>query len=71
VPSKETNQKPPGLISPFNKIFSENLKVAVHGDYPDLDINYPQVILSQGVLPNADEITVSMYGSDSHHPVGS
>jgi len=42
-----------------NAAFSFNYKNAVAGEYPDFKINYSQVIISRGGLPNATNPTVS------------
>jgi len=43
----------------FDKIFSENLRLAVKGEYPDMTIDYPKLVLSLGDLPLAKQVTMS------------
>src|SRR5262245_8682047 len=39
--------------SGFNSAFSYNIKNAVAGIYPAFEIDYPQVLVARGDLPNA------------------
>ena len=46
-------------MSGFNKAFSDNMKEAVAGTYPDFVIDFTKVSLSKGPLPNAVAISAS------------
>ena len=39
-------------MSGFNKAFSYNVKNAITGEYPDLKIDFPMVMVGRGDLPN-------------------
>jgi Family of unknown function (DUF6266) len=43
----------------FKKVLNENTKHGFKGRYPALRINYPDLILSKGNLPNPDDLSVS------------
>ena len=40
-------------MSGFNKAFSYNVKNAITGEYPDLKIDFPMLLMGRGDLPNA------------------
>ena len=53
----QVNKEPvPGTTS-FNRIFSQNLRTAIFGDYPDIAIDYSKLILSRGNLPNGIQVS--------------
>jgi Family of unknown function (DUF6266) len=59
-----TNKNPGKRRSPFNFIFSENVKAAISGYYPALEINYAKVILSKGPLPSGERVKLSSREKD-------
>jgi len=42
----------------YNKAFSENIQ-AITGDYPEISIDYPRIVLSKGRLPLGEPPTIS------------
>ena len=56
---KEVNNNPTDPRRRFDEIFSENLRVAVKGEYPDLEIDYPKLVLSLGLTTVGKEVTLS------------
>lgn len=51
---RETYDSSPAEMSGMNKAFSDNVRNAITGVYPDLAIDYSKVILSKGALHNVD-----------------
>ena len=47
-----TFRQAPVQMSGFNKAFSYNVKNAITGEYPDLKIDFPMVMVGRGDLPN-------------------
>ena len=48
----------------FNVAVSENMKTALQGEYPDISINYPGVVLSRGELAGSAEAMIESEGED-------
>lgn len=49
----------------FNAAVSENMKTALVGDYPDINIDYSKVVLSKGELPSIKNSSVEKMGDNS------
>ena len=56
---KEVNINPADPRRRFDEIFSENLRFAVKGEYPDLEIDYPKLVLSLGLTTVGKQVTMS------------
>lgn len=56
---KEVNNNPTDPRRRFDEIFSENLRVAIKGEYPDLEIDYPKLVLSLGLTKVGKQITMN------------
>jgi len=48
---------------PENQAQSYNSKFAIKGIYPDLEIDYTKVMVSEGDLPGAENITIELEGN--------
>ncbi|MFC2106910.1 DUF6266 family protein [Bacteroidota bacterium] len=48
----------------YNVAVSENMKTAIQGEYPDISINYPGVVLSRGELAASAEAMIEREGED-------
>jgi hypothetical protein len=50
----QTYDTSPAEMTGINKAFSDNLKNAITGVYPAFTVDYSKVVLSQGILPDAE-----------------
>ena len=50
----QTYDTSPAEMTGINKAFSDNLKNAITGVYPAFAVDYSKVVLSQGILPDAE-----------------
>lgn len=49
----------------FNVAVSENMKTAIQGEYPELSINYSEVVLSKGDLSKPSDAMIEAEGEDA------